>query len=114
MKTLVTYVQALTVDVLLNNMTPKEYIKEFENIPLCYDDGIIENDCDGDFIRGQSHFKSHARTYIISTIISVLKEQVKNVEDIYRNGKCDTQVLLEFRIALRSKIREWEELLDNK
>lgn len=40
-------------------MEINKIIKRIEELPLCYDDGITENDNDMEFIRGQAHIKEH-------------------------------------------------------
>lgn len=46
----------------------KDLLKKIKSIPLCYDDGITENENDVDFARGQAHFKGHCKELIESLI----------------------------------------------
>lgn len=55
----------------------EEILKEFEEIPLCYDDGILENENDGEFIRGESHFKQHIKVWLSKKL-----QEVKNLNNL--------------------------------
>ena len=56
------------VSQLLSERIKKIY-KNIEDMPLCYDDGLAENDDDMEFIRGESHFKGH----VLEEISKLLK-----------------------------------------
>lgn len=97
-------------------MTPKEYIEEFEKRFVVHG-GVMPKHRDfGKILAGE------LKSYLVSTVISVLKEQMKEIDKMKRENSKDlpyisevfNQGLLHAFLSLQSKIKEWEGLLDNK
>lgn len=42
----------------------KELLEKINKLPLCYDDGIQDNESDEDFIRGEAHIKQHIKNIL--------------------------------------------------
>lgn len=69
-----------------NPKTIKEIKSEFEKMPLCYDDGIIENENDSEFIRGQAHFKNHYQEFLGKALPSLLEEVERRSRKLMKFG----------------------------
>lgn len=90
-------------------MSKETLLKEFDKLPLCYDDGIVDNENDVEFIRGQAHFKSHYKNLFSKAIDQTREETLKEIIREYQDNELDGKGY-DFYFSIRTKIDKLKRL----